>query len=75
MECYQDSYGHFSLYGAFSEAVGRFQHGDIVGIVAEGRTGLGSYGRVPWPKADNETSWKMIQEEVRKFNLKEKEDV
>jgi hypothetical protein len=51
---------------ALLEAVERLQHSDIVGIVAEGRKGLGSYGRVSWSKADNETRRKMVQDEVRK---------
>lgn len=51
---------------AIEDAESRLKISDVIGTVAEGRKGLGSYGRVPWSKADGKTRRKMIEEEVRK---------
>ena len=51
---------------AIEEAESRVRVSDIIGTVAEGRRGLGSYGRVPWSKADGKTKRRMIEDEVRK---------
>ena len=49
-----------------SEAESRLRHSDVVGVVAEGRRGLGSYNSVPWGKANTQTRRKMVVHEIRK---------
>ena len=51
---------------AIETAEARLQHSDIIGLVAEGRKGLGSYGKVPWSKANPQEKKTMIVSEIRK---------
>ena len=57
---------------ALAEVESRLRHSDIVGTVAEGRKGLGSYKRVPWSKADSEGKKEMTIAEVRKQEEEER---
>ena len=56
----------WSSYDAVSNAEARLRHSDIVGTVAEGRRGLGSYDSVPWSRASRETRRKLVVQEIRK---------